>query len=123
MIPLNDQEIDAYITRRINELGVTLYDICGGQNIDPEPDNWAKPYKERVRCNRFTTDYFDTRLCELLTEGEFDPYRPFDNLAVPLKDIIRYWWNNISDQEEMISEILDAVMTHFKDRMLPDEPE
>ena len=49
----------------------------GGPSIDPEPDNWAKPYNERVSCNRFESQYWDHSLCELLTEGEFDPDRPY----------------------------------------------
>ena len=120
---LNDREIDAYITSKIQKRGITLYDIIGGPSVDPEPCNWEKSFPERVRSNRFSTDYSDTRLCELLTEGEFDPDNPYKRLAIPIKDLVRYWWNNIADQEAVIEEIFDAIMTHYKDSLLPEEPE
>jgi hypothetical protein len=121
---MNDKQIDAYITRQIRKRGITLYDIVGGQSIDPEPDNWTKSYQERVRCNKFITDTFPSRLCELLTDKrKFDPEHPYDNLKILLKDLVRYWWNNIVDQEDILFEILDGIMTIFKDRMLPPQPE
>jgi len=84
--------IDRYITEQIKKRGITAYDIIGGPSIDPEPDNWAKPYDERVRCNRFTSQHWDHRLCEILTEGDFDPYKPYKNLAIAVKNLVRHWW-------------------------------
>ena len=120
---MNDYEIDRYITSQIEKRGITLYDMVGGPSIDPEPGNWAKPFGQRVRQNRFTTSLFEYRLCELLTEDGFDPDYPYENLAVPMKDIVRYWWNRIADQEAVLEVVFDGIMTHYKDRLLPDEPE
>ena len=115
--------IDRYITEQIKKRGITVYDILGGPSIDPEPDNWAKPYNERVRCNRFKSRYWDHRLCELLTEGEFDPDNPYKNLAIHPKDLVRHWWNNYADQEALIEDIFEDLLTVYKDRMLPEEKE
>ena len=120
---MNDQEIDDYITSQIEKRGITLYDIIGGPSIDPDPKNMIKPFGERVRQNRFIASSFEYRLCELLTEDGFDPDYPYENLAIPMKDIIRYWWKNIADQEALVEVIFDGIMTHYKDRLLPEEPE
>ena len=46
------------------------------------------------------------------------------NLAIPLKDLFRYWWNNVVDQEAVIDMMMDDVFTEYKDRLLPrKEPE
>lgn len=100
-----------------------MYDILSGPSVDPEPQNWAKPFGERVRSNRFASQYWDHRLCELLTEGEFDPNKPYKSLAIPVRDLVRYWWNNLADQEAIIANALEGILTVYKDRMLPEEPE
>lgn len=115
--------IDRYIMRQIRIKGITAYDIIGGPSIDPEPDNWAKPYNERIRCNRFKSKYCDHRLCELLTEGDFNPQKPYENISIPVKDLIRYWWNNMADQESIIADAFEDILTEYKDRMLPEKEE
>jgi hypothetical protein len=120
---LNDQQIDNYITSQTEKRDVTLYDIIGGPCVDPDPGNMIKPFSERVRQNRFTTSAFEYRLCELLTEDEFDSDYPYENLAIPIKDIVRYWWNRIADQEAVLEGILEDIMVHYKDGLLPEEPE
>jgi hypothetical protein len=62
-------------------------------------------------------------LCELLTKGEFNPREPYKNLAIPIKDLVRYWWNNLADQEEFIAEAFEDILTVYKDRLLPEEKE
>ena len=120
---MDDRMIERYISEQIKRRGITAYDIIGGPSIDPEPDNWDKPYNERIRCNIFTSRYWDHRLCEILTPGEFNPDKPYENLAIPVKDLIRYWWNNIADQEDIIAEALEDILTVYKDRMLPEKEE
>ncbi|MBW1731390.1 MAG: hypothetical protein JRJ75_10950 [Deltaproteobacteria bacterium] len=115
---MDDRMIDRYITEQIRKRGITLYDIIGGEYIDPDPGDKGKMPHERARYNRFSSLSWDLRLCELLTEGEFDAYNPYKNLAIPIKDLVRYWWNNIVDQEAMIEEILEDILTLYKDRML-----
>ena len=120
---MDDRMIDRYIMEQIKKGGITAYDIIGGPSIDSEPDNRAKPYNERIRCNRFQSQYWDHRLCELLTEGDFNPKKPYENLAIPVKDLIRYWWDNLADQEAVIEAAFDAILTVYKDRLLPEEEE
>ena len=96
MIPLNDQEVDAYITKRIADLDLTLHDFI----------------------------YKNPEMSQILTEGKFNPYNPYGNLAVPLKDLVRYWWNNIADHDAIIDMALCDLTTEYKDRLLPrKEPE
>lgn len=40
-----------------------------------------------------------------------------------MKDIVRYWWNTIADQEAVIEDIFDELLTAYKDRMLPKKSE
>ena len=120
---MDDRMLDRYITEQIKKRGITAYDIMGGPSIDPEPNNWAKPYNERIRCNRFQSEHWDHRLCELLTEGEFDSVNPYKNLKIPVKELVRYWWNNLADQESIVEDALESIMTVYKDRMLPKKQE
>jgi len=115
--------IDRYITQQIRKRDITLHDIIGGKYIDPEPGNTKQHYKHRARWNRFSSSRWDFRFCELLTEGEFDPDLPYNNLAIPVKDIVRYWWNNIAYQEAIIEDIFEDILTCYKDRMLPEVQE
>ncbi|MFX0117718.1 MAG: hypothetical protein ACFFB3_24450 [Candidatus Hodarchaeota archaeon] len=89
---MNDQQIDAYIEGHIKVLGLELAD--------------------------FTTGRVD--MYRIVTEGEYNDLQPFDNLSIPIKDLVRYWWNNIADQEAF----LDDILTEYKDRFLArKEPE
>ena len=120
---MNDKEIDHYISKQIRDRGIGLYDIIGGEFIDPDPHDKTQPSNKRARWNRFESEIYEHRLCELLTEGEFDPDLPYNNLAIPLKDLVRYWWDNCVDQEAMLGDILEDLLTIYKDRMLPKEEE
>lgn len=115
---MDDRMIDRYITQQIKKRGITAYDIIGGPSIDPEPNNWARPYNERVRCNRFQGEYPDYRLCELLTERDFNPDNPYENLTISVNDLVRYWWNNLADQEAIIADAFEDILAEYKDRML-----
>lgn len=100
MIILNDNEVDVYITKRVQDLDLQLYDFIQGR----------------------------VNIYQILTEGEYDQFRPLDKLAIPVKDLVRYWWNNFADQEGFLDDVLDHIYTEFKDRMLPakepvEEPE
>jgi hypothetical protein len=120
---LNDSEVDAYISNCLKEKDICLQDMIGPKYIDPEPENKRQHWKERARWNRFKSTTGEMRLCELLTEGEFDPERPYENLGIAPRDIIRYWWNSIADQEYVLGMVFEEVFTEYKDRMLPEEPE
>ncbi len=116
---MNDRQVDAYILRQINKRKITLYDIIGGKYIDPTPNAVDIPAGQRCRWNRFSTQEMGLRLCELLTPQGFDEDDPFRRLAVPVKDLVRYWWNNCIDQELAVADIFEEIMEHYKDRMLP----
>jgi hypothetical protein len=118
---INDKDVDAYIAEQIRKRKITLYDIIGGEYIDPDPEDKSSCPNERARWNKFKCLSGDLRFCELLTEGEFDPDLPYNKLAIPIKDLVRYWWNNCVDQEAFLEDILEEILLIYKDRMLPDE--
>ena len=57
------------------------------------------------------------------TEGEFYPDRPYENLAIPVKKLVRYWWNNLADQEAIIEDAFEDILTIYKARLLPEKDE
>ena len=59
----------------------------------------------------------------VFTEGDFEPNNHYEELAIPIKDLVRYPWNNQTDQEAIIEEALEDIQTVYKDRILPEEPE
>ena len=99
---MDDKQVDGYITKRIKKRGITLYDIIGGKYIDQTPDAIEPPPGQRTRRNRFSCPPLDLRLCELFAKKRFDPEDPYRNPAVPLKDLVRYWWNNCVEQETVL---------------------
>ena len=70
--------------------GITLYGIIGGKYIDPTLDAIEPPPGQRARWNRFSSEPWDLRPCELLTEAGFDHEDPYRRLAVPLQDLVHY---------------------------------
>ena len=120
---MNDKEIEHYITDQIRVRDITLHDFIGGKYIDPRPEDKSSFPNERARWNKFSCLSGEYRFCELLTEGDYDPCFPYNNLAIPMKDIVRYWWNTIADQEAVIEDIFDELLTAYKDRMLPKKSE
>ena len=40
-----------------------------------------------------------------------------------MKDLFRYWWDNLADQEGITEDAFDAILTVFKDRILPENEE
>lgn len=120
---MDDQAVDAYITKRIEKRGITVYDMLAEGDVDPAPQIGELPFPQRVRPNRFSCPEWDLRLCELLTHGRFDPENPYRKLGVPLKDLVRYWWDNCVDQEAFLERALEDILLIYKDRMLPEEKE
>jgi hypothetical protein len=120
---MDDAAIDRYITSQIRKRGITPYDIIGDDYIDPTPQVYETPAGQRARWNRFSCSSWDLRLCELLTENGFDPDKPYANLSVPLKDLVRFWWNNCVDPELFVGEIFEDILLLYKDRMMPERKE
>jgi len=115
--------IDRYITEQIKKRGITLYDMVGEEYINPSPEKRDKPAHEVARWNKFKSLCGDYRFCELLTEGDFDQDLPYNNLSIPVKDLVRYWWDNFADREAVLGIVFDHLLTVYKDRMLPERPE
>jgi hypothetical protein len=88
---MNDQEVDAYISRRLREKGI----------------EWGHFISGRV--------YID----QILTEGEYDQFNPYSNLAVSIPDLVRYWWNRHTDRYGFINDVLEDLWIDFKDRAAP----
>ncbi len=61
-------------------------------------------------------------MCELLTESEFNPDKPYENLAIPVKDLVRYWWNNLADQEDILQIVMIMLVTNFKSIIISSSP-
>jgi hypothetical protein len=122
VISVDDRMIDRYVMEQIRKRGITLYDFLGGSYIDPDPEGTGLPH-ERARYNRFQQEDWSFRMCELLSEGKFDEFAPYSKLVIPLKDLIRYWWNNIADADAFLDEIMGDLYDHFKDKLLPVEEE
>lgn len=114
--------IDRYIMNRIKKRGITVYDFLGDSYIDPEPDGPGLRH-DRLRYNRFKQEDWSFRMCELLCDGEFNEFSPYSNFSIPIKDLFRYWWNNIADPDAFLDEIMGDLYVHFKDKMLPAEEE
>jgi hypothetical protein len=38
---------------------------------------------------------------------------------VSIQDLIRFWWNNIICQEDMLDEILEDIFVYFKEKICP----
>ena len=38
-----------------------------------------------------------------------------------IQDLIRFWWNNIICQNDILDEILEDIFVHFKEKLLPNK--
>lgn len=121
MVAMDDAATDRYISRQIRKRGITLYDIIGEEYIDPTPDAMEPPPGQRARWNRFKCSDWSLRLCELLTPKGFDEDDPYRRLAIPLKDLVRFWWNNCIEPGYFLEEVFEDILRLYKDRMLPPE--
>ena len=115
---MDDFAIDRYITRQIEKRGITLYDMIEDGDVDPTPQIMDPPFSQRVRPNKFHCTDWDLRLCELLTRGRFDPEDPYRNLAIPLKDLVRYWWNTRADHDLFLERVFEDILLVYKERYL-----
>ena len=119
---MTDKQIIRLIDKAIKEKGITLQDMIGGDYIDPEQkldDPYGNPNTSRF--NKFQSNSWSERFTELICEEEYNPYEAYHHLRIPIQDLIRFWWNNCIDIEEMLEDIFEDIFCYFKDKMLPKE--
>jgi len=111
---MTDDQIEALILNEIKKHGITWQDMIGSRSISYEAN-----HNRVVRCNIFKAESWSDRLIELICEGDYDPFAECYVLQVSIQDLIRFWWNNIICQEDMLDEILEDIFVYFKDKLLP----
>ena len=117
---MNDRQIEALIDDLIQEKGITLWDMIGAQYIDPEMkigDSCGNP--RTSRWNKFKAESWDDRLIELISDREAEQYPDYHSIRIPLKDLIRFWWNRCIDKDCMLEIIFEDIYCYFKDKMIP----
>lgn len=113
---MTDDQIEALIFDEIKKHGITWLDMVGGRSISYEVN-----HNKVFRINIFKSEAWPDRMMELICEGDYDPYAECHILKVSVQDLIRFWWNNIICQEDMLDEILEDIFVYFKDKLLPEK--
>ena len=116
---MTDEQIGQLIWNELRIRKITLYDMIGGDYIDPDPDDKSKLRSQRYRQNRFKETFSEHRMKELLCVGEYNPYNDLPALKVSLQDLFRFWWENCIAKELFVDEILQDIFEHFVDQMKP----
>ena len=122
---MTDNQIEKLIWNELKKRGVTLYDMIGGDSIDPDPDDKTTFASERMRPNRFTETFGEHRMKELLCTGEYSPHDDMPLLKISFQDLFRFWWNRCIEKELFAEVVLQDIFDYFADRMKPksQEPE
>jgi len=120
---MTDNQIEKLIWKELNKRGVTLYDMIGGDYIDPDPDDKTTFASERMRPNRFTEMFGEHRMKELLCIEKYDPYNDMPPLKISFHDLFRFWWNRCIEKELFVDEVLRDIFDYFADRMKPESQE
>jgi len=113
---MTDDQIEALIYDEIKKKGITWLDMVGGRSISYEIN-----HNKVFRCNIFKAEAWPDRLMELICEGGYDPFVEGHILQVPVQDLMRFWWDKIVCQEDMLDEILEDIFVYFKDKLLPEK--
>jgi len=111
---MTDDQIEELILNEIKKHGITWQDMVGGRSISYEVN-----HKRICRNNLFKAESWPDRLMELICEGDYDPFAECHVLQVSIQDLIRFWWNNIICQNDILDEILEDIFIYFKDKLLP----
>ena len=115
---MTDAEIIELISEEIKKRGITWLDMIGGRYV-----SYDKDHKRIVRDNVFKSKDWSHRLIELISEGDYDPKAKKYLLKISLQDLVRFWWENIVCQEDLIADIFEDIYIHFKDKMAPEKKE
>jgi hypothetical protein len=111
---MTDDQIEALILNEIKKHGITWQDMIGGRSISYEHN-----HNRVCRNNLFKAEAWSNRLIELICEGDYDSFAECHVLRVSIQDLMRFWWNNIICQDDMLDEILEDIFIYFKDKLLP----
>ena len=113
---MTDEQIEALIFDEIKKRGITWLDMIGGNSISYDLD-----HKRMFRNNIFKAKSWSDRLTELICEGVYDPSAEAHVIRVSIQDLMRFWWNNLICQEDMLDEILEDIFVYFKDKLCPEK--
>ncbi len=117
---MTDEQIEKLIWNELKKRDVTLYDMIGGDYIDPDPADKTTFAGERSRPNRFTEIFGEHRMKELLCIEEYSPHDDLPQLKVSFQDLFRFWWNRCIEKELFVEEVLSGIFDYFVDRMKPE---
>jgi len=118
---MTDNQIEKLIWKELRKKKVTLYDMIGGDYIDPDPEDKTKLSNQRFRPNRFMETFSEHRMKELICVGEYNPYNDMPLLKVSFQDLFRFWWDNCITKELVVEEVLGDIFEYFADQMKPME--
>ncbi|MCK4826585.1 hypothetical protein KA005_63165, partial [bacterium] len=66
---MTDEQIEQLIWNELRTRKITLYDMIGGDYVDPDPDDKTKSSNQRYRRNRFKETFNEHRMKELICVG------------------------------------------------------
>ena len=118
---MTDDQIEKLIWNELNKRGVSLYDMIGGDYIDPEPGDKTTFASERTRPNRFTETFGEQRIKELLCIGKYSEHNDMPPLNISFEDLFRFWWNRCIEKELFAEEVLRDIFDYFTDQMKPEQ--
>ena len=116
---MTDNQIEKFIWDEIEKKKITLYDMIGGEFIDPDTQDKTNLSNQDYRRNRFKETFSEHRMKELLCVGEYNPYDDMPLLKVDFQDLFRFWWNRCISKELFADEVLGEVFDYFADQMKP----
>ena len=111
---MTDDQIEALILKEIKKRKITWSDMVYGRSI-----SYEKGPERLFRINRFKAESWSDRMIELICDGDYNPFDKHIVIRVPVQDLIRFWWNRIICQDDMMDEILEDIFIYFKDRLNP----
>ncbi len=116
---MTDDQIEKIIWDELRKKEITLHDMIGGENIDPDPDDKTTLSNQRARRNRFSELFSEDRMKELLCFSEYNQYNDMPLLKVDFQDLFRFWWNRCISKELFADEVLGEIFDYFADQMKP----
>ncbi len=116
---MTDNQIEKFIWDEIQKKKITLYDMIGGEFIDPDPDDKTNLSNQQYRRNWFKETFSEHRMKELLCVGEYNEHNDMPLLKICFQDLFRFWWNRCISKELFTDEVLGEIFDYFADQMKP----
>jgi hypothetical protein len=120
MKTMTDNQIEKIIWDELRKKKITLYDMIGGEYIDPDPKDKTTLSNHRARRNRFSELFSEDRMKELLCFSEYNQYNDMPLLKVDFQDLFRFWWNRCISKELFADEVLGEIFEYFANQMKPE---